>query len=248
MNVTKQGDYIIIFGNTPYFVGRALQKIASNKPNDSNYRVIIEFPFSGSPNSQRNLATSKDLVTQSRLDHLKKRFKKVGLDPDNKQLQNHSVYFIDVIASGGGLAYVIEELLREFKQADIPIPNFNIIILNKINITVGEGLTDNATNEKNSRIAKKSAGDGQHLTLFFPSKYNPHFSVDSQIIYLEGHHLLDDLPSNQWRVFPENNAAYWQPEYDYRFTLPKSKGIQALFEFFDTNINNLIQKDGISKK
>lgn len=242
MKATKQGDYIVIFGNTPYFVGRTLQKLISQNPNHPNYRIIIEFPFSGSPNRKRawNFPDLRDFATQDRLNHLKKRLETVGLNPQNRQLQNHAVYFIDVVASGGGLAYLIGELLRDFRKADIPIPNFNIITLNKINIT-------NQEDTRNSLIANQNAGDGERVTLFFPDKQNPHFSIDAQVIHLEGHTLLDQLPSNDWRIFAENNAAYWLPQYDYRLKSPKTKFIKTLLEFFDINLEYLIRNDPTKK-
>jgi len=235
MAATRQGDYIVIFGNTPYFVGRALQKMISLDSHNHNYRKIIEFPFSGAPNAIREFPKLKDLVTQERLDYLKKRLEVSGLSPHNKDLEKHSVYFVDVIATGSGLAYLIEELLRMFKQAHMNIPDFNIISLNKIDIT-------NKEDPRNARIADRNANDGEHLTFYFPTKQEPHFSIDAQVIYLPGHGLLDMLPSEAWRIFPEYNAAYWQPEYDYLLNYRKKKLPKMLLEFFDTNLEHLMKK------
>lgn len=238
MATTKQSDYIVIFGNTPYFVGRALQKLISSDPSNPNHRTLIEFPFSGSPNRARalNFPDYRNFVTEDRLVHLQERLKLAGLTPENKDLQKNSVYFVDVIASGAGLAYVIEDLLRTFAKAEVPAPNFNIITLNKINI-------DNPDDTRNAKIADKNANDGDHLTLYFPSKEDLHFSIDANVIFLKGHTLLDQLPSHDWRIFPEYNAAYWQSEYDYLLHKPQQKFTKTLLEYFDTNIDALMHKN-----
>jgi len=232
MQVTQPGDYIVIFGNTPYFVGTALQKIAGNS------RKIIIFPFSGSPNRQRprNLLAPQDLVTKERLAHLKQRLEKVGLGPNNKDLSQHAVYFVDVLATGAGPAYVLEELLRMFKEAGKPIPNFNIIALNNIVI-------DNPEDQRNAMIAQQNAADGQRLTFYFPSINDTHFTIDGQVVYLQGHGRLDNLPYKELRMLPEYNAAYWLPQYDYLLHKPLTKIQKILLEYVNTNLDELIKKD-----
>ncbi len=238
MGLTKKGDYIIIFGNTPYFVGRALSKLISLDPSNENYREIIEFPFSGSPNRVRPLSfpTYKDIVTSERLKYLQTRLKKVGLSPENKNLQKHGIYFLDVIATGSGVAYTIEEILRSFIAADQQIPNINIISLNQIDIHKEE-------DQRNAQIAETDASDGDELTLFFPSKFNPHFAVDAFVIYLPRHGMLDILPSTEWRIFPEYNAAFWVPEYDYLLHWPQTEVAHILLQFFDANLEHIMKQD-----
>lgn len=237
MNATQPGDYIIIFGNTPYFVGRALQKLVSKDPSDQNFRQIIIFPFSGSPNRvmlMRTMASPlKNIVTPERFVHLKQRLTAVGLTPKNEDLNKHGVYFVDVIASGSGPAYVIEELIRMFQQAGKKIPDFSIISLNKIDLE----------NERNALIAEQNADDGQKLKLYFPThEKRPHFAIDAQVIYLDGHTELDLLPSDEYRILPEYNAVYWQPEFDYLLDQPKTRVQKILLEFFDTNLEYIMQK------
>lgn len=239
MATTKQGDYIVIFGNTPYFVGRALQQLIAHQPDNPNYRLLIEFPFSGSPNRVREnnipLEAGVDVVTADRLRHLQDRLKKVGLI-DNPDLANHAVYLVDVVASGGGPAYVLEEIIRHCQQTGARVPDFTIISLNKIDIA-----QENDT--RNAKIAQHSAGDGQTVTLYFPSKENPHFTVDDKVIYLKNHDLLDLLPSDAWRIFPNYNAAYWNTRYDSLLTAPKSKTQSMILEFFDTNLAHEQEQD-----
>jgi hypothetical protein len=243
MAATKPGDYIVIFGNTPYFVGRALQKLSSKNPDDDDYRVVIEFPFSGSPNRMRafNPHDKRDIVTKERLGHLQKRLRAVGLSPENKDLENHSIYFVDVIASGGGISYVVEEILKSFIAEDSFIPDINVIVLNNIDI-------ENPADNRNALIADKNAQDGEHVTLFFPSKDKTHFTVDAQVIYLPRHGALDMLPSKEWRIFPEYNAAYWQPNYDYLLKLPEKKFTKILLDFFDSNLKNIMKKKSEKEK
>lgn len=238
MKLTHQGDCIVIFGNTPYFVGRALHKLISLNPDNENYRTIIEFPFSGSPNRVRPLSFPdyKNLVTSERLEHLQTRLQKVGLSIENKSLQKQGIYFVDVIATGSGVAYVIEEILRSFITANEEIPNINIISLNQIDI-------HNENDVRNAQIAEQNAADGDKLLLFFPNKSNPHFAVDAYVIYLPGHGLLDNLPSIEWRIFPEYNPAYWLPEYDYILHWPEGEIAHILLEFFDTNLEYIMAQD-----
>ena len=231
MRETKQGDYIVIFGNTPYFVGRALKQLISRSSLDEHYRKIIEFPFSGSPNRARpyKRPNRKDFVTKERLLHLKHRLKKSGLHPSNPDLIDASVYFVDALTSGSGPAYVFEELVRMFQETGRAIPDFRIIAINRI--------------RRFACIAKRSDGDREKLTLHFPSIDDTHFTIDAQVIYLEGYAALDMSPSSEWRVFPEYSAAYWVPEYDYLLEGTDNAFTKTLLEYFDVNIARLIEQN-----
>jgi len=132
LKATSREDNIVIFGNTPYFVGRALQMLAEENPEIK--RNIIIFPFSGSPNSVRpnNFPNNNDIVTSENLSHLKKRLRGHGLMADNPELLTKETYFVDCIASGSGPAYTIETILRDFQEQGVKeTPKFKIIALNE---------------------------------------------------------------------------------------------------------------------
>lgn len=238
MDFSNQGDNIVIFGNTPYFVGRALSFLISNDVSAPNHRTLIELPFSGAPNRvrERSFPTTKNIVTAERLAHLKKRLSKLGLSSDNLELQNQQTHFVDVIGSGSGIAYVIEELLRDFKTAGISVPYFDIFCMNKINI-------HNEDDKRNASIAEQNAEDGEQIMISLPSLQDTHFRIPMRITYVEGHGHLDMLPSEEWRVFPEYNPVYWQDEYDHLLEKEHPHHIKVLFDYFDTNIKDLMSKE-----
>ena len=237
MSHTKKGDYLIIFGNTPYFVGRALHNMISKNPQDDRFRKIINFPFSGSPNRPREGSFSwiENLVTKERLEHLKNRLKISGLNPSNADLANHNIYFIDVIGSGSGPAYTIQTMIHMFQEAKKPIPNINIIALNEINITDPE-------DRRNAEIAKQNAKDGQKLLFYFPSITNTEFEVDGEVLYLSDHSRLDFLPSRSWRMLPEYTAMYWLPEYDYLLTQDMNETQKAIMKYIDAYLEKLTKE------
>lgn len=235
---SKQGDNIVIFGNTPYFVGRALQSLISKDPNDSHYRNIIDFPFSGSPNRIRlwNIPNSGDIVTPERLAHLDERLKACGLSVDNPDLVKHGTHFVDVIASGSGISYVGERILRGYKKANQNIPDMDIYCLNRIRV-------NDPGDRRNSMIAEDSAGDDETVILSFPHKDNVRFKIPARIIYVDGHSDLDHLPSDEWRVFPNYNACFWRKEYDEVLKRKPSLTAETLIEYFDTNLRHIMAQD-----
>lgn len=98
-------DRIVIFGNTPYFVGRALERIMSQYPEQANtYPKVIYLPFSGAPNikSARNpFGFFYDPVTPHRFAHFKNRLRSLGLLSDNTSLLEGITYIVDVILLQG---------------------------------------------------------------------------------------------------------------------------------------------------
>lgn len=76
-----------------------------------------------------------------------------GLSSAHGSLQEKSVYFIDSIASGSGPHYVIEEMVRDFKKAQIKLPNINLINIAQIEL-------DNEYKERNKLVAKENVMDG----------------------------------------------------------------------------------------
>lgn len=240
MSLTGPGDTFIIFGNTPYFVGRALNFLISTDLKSPMYRKIIEFPFSGSPNRSRpgNYADNRNWVTPLRLTHLRARLKKAGLGSENESLLKHEAYFIDDVATGSGIAYAGEEILRDFKAAGKPTPHLHVMTMNKMDV---EGKND--VHMRNATIAKMDRDATGHTTLYFPSLQDTHFTIDSQEVFIAGHGKLDNLPSNDWRVFPEYNPMYWQHTYEGRLTRPHSEHTQLLLDYFDENIRALMEHE-----
>lgn len=236
--LTKQNDNIVIFGNSPYFIGRTLKLMIESEPGIK--RNIIEFPFSGSPNRTRaggNFPDIRNLVTPERLSHLKARLSKAGLMADQADaLSRVSTYFVDVIASGSGPAYVLETILRDFKEKNITeIPDFRLISLNEIT------LDDDDPRAKS--IAKQDGGDGDEIALYLPSLDKPYFKIPTHIVYMKGHSVFDLIPSKSLRALPEYNASYWTKEYDYLLTQEPPYHMQILFDHFDTNIKDRLAKD-----
>lgn len=249
MDNTKTGDHLVIFGNSPYFIGRALKFLVSTDPQDDLYRRIIDFPFSGPPNKQRPgcYPQRRDLVTPERLAHLKRRMANVGLSSSNQELLAHPTYFIDVIGSGSGIAYMCDELLRGFDErtggGGARPPDLNVISLNEIKVTCEEESEVGGFDSRNASIARTNARDSERVIFHFPSIDDTHFKIDGQVIYVPGHALLDMLPSPDWRIFPEYNACYWYPEYDHLLPLDPSsmpKHTRILLEYFDTHIEDLL--------
>jgi len=208
-NATQRGDRIVIFGNTPVFVGRALSHLISSNREDENYRQLLLFPFSGSPNRvrQRNFLEVRDWVTKERHEHLKARMALLGLSSDHDELLKGTTHFVDVIASGSGIAYVIEDILRDFKQAEKPYPNLNVLTLNEIDI-------DNKEDSRNASVVDRTAKDEESLMFSFPSQEDTHFRVTGKVTHLPGYGFLDMLPSDDYCIFPQYNALYWQPCFD----------------------------------
>ncbi len=162
IDITNKNDNIVIFGNTPYFVGRAIELIL--KQNPDLVRNVIFFPFSGSPNRTRlgSFPTPNDIVTIDRLNHLKERLTKHGLMADNADLPTKTTYFVDIIASGAGPAYTIETILRNFQvRGERKIPDIRLISLNEFILDVDEDEDDeyDQPDPRHALVASHNAKD-----------------------------------------------------------------------------------------
>lgn len=234
IDATTEQDRIVIFGNTPYFVGRAMEHLLQNSM-PSQKRTLIHLPFSGAPNtsSERNaFSAADDIVTAERYAHFKNRLETLGLSPENPSMMEGTTYFVDVIGSGSGPAFTIGTLLREFsRKTHETHPNFEIIALN-------EFLEDN---DANMAIASKPANDGETVQLSFPSKKSCHFTVPARVFYLEGHGQLDFIPDqcSATRIVPKFNAKFWSPSFDHTLKAPLNSIAQILLEHFDENLKAL---------
>lgn len=237
IDATTEQDRIVIFGNTPYFVGRAMEHLLQNAV-PSNKRTLIYLPFSGAPNTRsvRNLfGASDDVVTDERFAHFKKRLETLGLSPENPSMREGTTYIVDVIGSGAGPAFTIKTILREFlKRNHETYPSFEIISLNKF---IEEC-------DRNMAIASKPADDGETTQLSFPSKEECHFMVPARVFYLEGHHHLDFIPDQcpATRIIPKFNPKFWSASFDHVLTAPLNSIAQILRDHFDENLKGLDQE------
>lgn len=233
---TTPEDRVIIFGNTPYFIGRALDHLISLS--DTPAPKVIYLPFSGAPNirSARNAGGwHKDMVTAERLEHFKGRLTQAGLMADNKEMLKGTTYIVDVIGGGSGPSFTMETILRDFQEkASEAVPNFEVISINRF-------VKDE---ERHHMIASKFAEDGEHLELSFPSKEHPKFKVPAQVMYLPGHVALDFVPDKcmATRIVPKYNPCFWSSEYDYLLEAPVSSIGQILLDHFDENLKALTEK------
>ncbi|MGN6670630.1 MAG: hypothetical protein ACTHJ4_03755, partial [Candidatus Nucleicultricaceae bacterium] len=234
IDATTEQDRIGLFGNTPYFGGRAMEHLLQNST-PSQKRTLIHLPFSGAPNtfSDRNVFSSADdIVTAERYAHFKNRLETLGLSPENPSMMEGTTYFVDVIGSGSGPAFTMETILREFSRKNHEThPNFEIIALN-------EFLEDD---DRNMAIASKPANDGETVQLSFPSKESCHFSVPARVFYLEGHGQLDFIPDQcpATRIVPKFNAKFWSPSFDHILKAPLNSMAQILVDHFDENLKAL---------
>ncbi len=244
MNLSQQGDYLVFFGNSPAFLGHVVRKVASETLSESSHRHLIFFPFSGHPNGYRWHSAAPnglDLVNLERFHHLKERLKACGLTVENPHLKTKTIHFIDIIASGGGCAYVMEELLRDFKKAALPWPSFHICSMNVINI-------ENPKDPRNALIAEGNTTDGGRQMLTFPSKENPHFRVPATVTFIEKHNYFDVDETSDWRLLPSYNAALWESQYDHLLTKPQPQHIQFILEYLEAHLEKIQRESEVSKK
>lgn len=245
INQTNNKDTFIIFGNTPYFIGRAMKMLGSNDPQDTNYRNIIFIPFSGTPNRavRPNILFGKieerdvhgravsslseiDLTSPDRIKHLETHMKTLGISPSNESLGRGTIYLIDVIGSGAGPAFFLGELIKMYQHQNKPIPKMEIVTLNKINP------------RKENR--HKNIADTKNKRLYFPSLSDPKFSISyREFSETENQYSgkLDFIQDYQ-RYWPPYNAAYWNSEYDYlKEAYPNSRFMKLFLQYFDHKFN-----------
>ncbi|MCE3230859.1 MAG: hypothetical protein K0R52_787 [Alphaproteobacteria bacterium] len=230
---TRQGDMLVAFGSTPFLIYRALTHLVSHDPSDENHRQLVTFPFSGSPNAIRGgMIDKKDRVTPERLLHLRTRMDKAGLILDN--MATRTTYFIDMICTGGGLAYVMDEIITVSKEEGKPIPRMATISINEIDRSI----------DGHSGIARTEATDGQKIRFYFPNHEQPCFAVDNFVVALEGYLILDITPTSPLRIVPPFNPIFWNASYDWLLTQGMSDNQQKLLAHFDNTIRWLKDLEG----
>ena len=228
MQKSKAGDILIIFGNSPTFLGKVLEFLSSHDKNSVNYRQIIYLPFSGTPNAMRTKPHAYNFVTSERLLHLKNRLQNLGLSSDNTDLANNSVYFIDIICAASGISYVVELLLRDFELAGKPYPDLNIISINEINIS---------SHPRNSLIALKNAQHKEDITFYLPSIMDTHFAISGYVAYIKDYQVLDRLDSDELRIVPEYHPSYWNDYYDCYLRKPLSDKMLELIKYLNDQLS-----------
>jgi hypothetical protein len=228
MQKSKAGDILVIFGNSPTFLGKALEFLSSHDKHSVNYRQIIYLPFSGAPNAMRTKPHAYNFVTPERLLHLKHRLQNLGLASNNKDLANNSVYFIDIICAASGISYVVEILLRDFEAAGKPYPDLNIISINEININ---------SHPRNSLIALKNAKDKENITFYLPSIMDTHFAISGYVAYIKDYQTLDRLDSDELRIVPEYHPSYWNDYYDRYLKKPLSSKMLELIKYLNDQLS-----------
>ena len=234
MALSDAGDTFVIFGCSPYFVGRALEHVCGQKGPQPSRRVIF-FPFSGSPNHPRlgSLQTDADNVTESRYHHLQNRLKNAGLTSTNPALNDHTIHFVDVIGSGAGPAFVMEEILRDFQKAHIASPQLHVCSLNAFVPQNDVTPRSKDTIQRHQSITDNNVNDGETCILSFPSKQDVHFRVPATVTHLPCHADFDMI-ADENRMVPQYNAYLWNDSYDERILKrPLTKVQQAMQDYFD---------------
>ncbi|MEH0002316.1 MAG: hypothetical protein V6Z78_01920 [Holosporaceae bacterium] len=241
MALSDTGDTFVIFGCSPYFVGRALEHVCGQK-GPASIRNVVFFPFSGSPNHSRlgSLQTDADNVTESRYHHLQNRLKNAGLTSANPALNDHTIHFVDVIGSGAGPAFVMEEILRDFQKAHMAPPQLHVCSLNAFVPQNDVTPVSQDTIVRHQSITDKNVSDGETCILSFPSKQEVHFRVPATVTRLPCHAAFDMI-ADENRMVPQYNAYLWNKAYD-ECLLNRSltKVQQAMQDYFDIHAQALL--------
>ena len=214
MQLSRQGDVIIGFGNTPFYLLHAIGFYISSNPDDENYRRVVSFPFSGAPNKGRNSddkPENQDIVTPKRLEHLRMRINKARLDPDSLRGANPTIWVLDAMASGSGPGYFTEVLLRQFLDQGLAPPDIRLI--STYPLMLGDPIKK--LRDRIQGITSKSIPDGATELVTFPSRQTPRFMVPVSVVQVDLRNL-DNIRSDnvkELRTYAEYPAARWAPEY-----------------------------------
>ncbi|MCA0370193.1 MAG: hypothetical protein LCH26_03715 [Proteobacteria bacterium] len=224
-------DRIVIFGNTPYFLGRALDALHERgqcavKP--------IYLPFSGAPNtfSSRNMGQALgDVVTPERYAHFQGFLQKKGLM--DQAMLTGTTHIVDVIGSGAGPAYTMGTILNHFAPQ---VPQFNIFSMNEFS----------CEEPRHTLITSHMAKNGERTALSFPNQESAYFRVPAQVVHVKDHTLLDFMPDKcaSLRVVPKNKPAFWNDAYKDMFDAPLGIVAQHLLKHFDVNLKHLMSHEG----
>lgn len=237
---TAPEDNIIIFGNTPYYIGRALKVMLEGQ---ESTRKLIEFPFSGNPNSIRpgSFNYLPNIVTPSRFKHLQDRLEGHGFFNPAFYGNNHT-YIIDVVGMGGGIIYtldtIVDCLVQRGHNPQELLKNVSIMALNQF---FGELGHESYEARHEAIIGQRNIMDGAVDVLTFPHYKEPRYKVPVEVIYTPYHETLDmgvDKFSYLLRGVPQYNAAFWHPAFDSLFTQETLANRKILMEHFDSNIRH----------
>lgn len=226
-NGTKPGDNIVIFGNTPYYLGRALKMISESS---ADKRHIVDFPFS----------RIKSKPTQFRLDHFKKGMASKGLFSQDFYKDKHT-YFVDVYYTASGLSYALDVLVDHLSKTSADpkamLADVSAISLNPFNPS---GLDIRQMEIVGGTIVK----DQEVTQLTLPSLQKARYKIACQVFHLPEHNTLaigsvDQYP-NLLRGYPKYSADFWHPAFDYLLTREGTPNHKIMLEHFDANIKKYI--------
>lgn len=229
VNITRPGDNLVIFGNTPYWVGRALEMLVSKDKEHCSYRNIIYFPCSGCPGKPRNIVDfSNDILTLYRQENFKQHIMSKGLMPPSDLLRNPT-YIIDVVGTGGGPAALIEAIVDA--SSDSCEPPISVLTLNHI-----DRESKNPDTKKRHRLITRENMPG-YLFLNGPNKL---LQVPYISTVLTCHSKLDDVRGYQ-RFFPETPARTFVERYWGKLPENSTDYMKIFREYFDLNARNHVK-------
>lgn len=227
---TNEGDNIVIFGNTPYYVGRALKILSKSREDKRN---IVDFPFSG----------GNYKPTQARLDHFKKGMESKGFFSTEFYKGKHT-YFIDVYYKAAGLSYTLDVLVDHLSQtsgdAIAMLANISAIALNNFN-------AKKVDTRQETIVGTQVAKDQDVVQLTLPNLNEARHKIACQVFFMPEHDMfavgsVDKYP-HLLRGYPKYNANFWHPAFDYLLSQEGTPNHKIMIEHFDANIKHLIAQN-----
>jgi hypothetical protein len=129
----------LVFGNTPYLVGKVLAQAAAHRgmpPPD-----IVFMPFSGAPNHRREYKGIdwRSATSEARIAFLHRVMECYGMTPE--RLRGRNLKLIDLVGSGGGPFFFLLELIR--MNGDVPPCDMEVLCVNEMPIRFMQGWLSN---------------------------------------------------------------------------------------------------------
>ena len=121
--ILKKGDTLITVGNTPQFIGTALEF--------SRYKIkAIPIALSSAPGRRKEVfdaihSNLNNIVTKEGLANYTDYLERMGVSPD--KLPPGKIYLMDYIESGRGPEFLIQIIHQMYKRKGRPQPDLNII-------------------------------------------------------------------------------------------------------------------------
>jgi hypothetical protein len=251
IQMTAEGDVLLMFGNTPSLLGRILKhRIEGQFPELPKVdREVILFPFSGAPNKIRKEITEdtlKNVTTPERVDYFNKsHLARHGLTSDNPKLQDRTLWIFDLIVSGSGPAFTLAQLFATYplRAPLAPFPKVKMVALDSIHErwlfeTPSEFLTATIASSDLRSMSHVYMGDQR---LYLPNTREPSFSIPLVEMPLQCIGKLD-TPACYQRVLPAYNAMYWSPYYEKDLYQEDNLYLKMFFKYFDLNVKRFFEK------